>query len=65
MDRSRIERRLALRKSEACEALGISHDYLERHVLPSLRVVRRGRIVLIPVAELERFLDQTASRTFS
>src|SRR5436309_1395868 len=46
--------RLALTKAEAAESIGRSVDYLEDHVLAELRVVRRGRVVLIPVKELER-----------
>ncbi len=55
--------RLALSKPEAAQALGCSVDTLERHVLPELRVVRRGRLVLIPVAEIERWLDRAAALT--
>src|SRR3954451_20711137 len=39
----------------AAEALGVSLDTFERHVLPDLRVVRRGRRVLVPTRELERW----------
>ena len=55
--------RLALSKSEAAEALGVSVDFLEDHVLAELRVVRVGRRRLIPVAELERWLAEHAERT--
>lgn len=55
--------RLALSKPEAAEALGVSVDTLERHVLGELRVVRRGRLVLIPVRELEAWLEHNAART--
>jgi excisionase family DNA binding protein len=55
--------RLALSKAEAAESLGCSVDFLEEHVLPELRVVRRGRRVLIPVAELARFLERSAALT--
>jgi len=55
--------RLALTKPEAAAALGCSIDTLERHVLPELRVVRRGRLVLIPVAEIERWLERSAALT--
>lgn len=55
--------RLALTKPEAAVSLGVSVDTLERHVLPELRVVRRGRLVLIPVREIERWLDRSASLT--
>ena len=35
--------RLALSKCEAADALGVSVDFLEEHVMPELRIVRRGR----------------------
>jgi excisionase family DNA binding protein len=54
--------RIALTKTEAAEALGCSVDHLERHVLPELRIVRSGRLRLIPMAELERWLDRHAAR---
>jgi len=54
--------RLALSKTEAAEALGVSVDFLEDHILHELRVVRRGRRRLIPVRELERWLDENAAR---
>jgi excisionase family DNA binding protein len=54
--------RLALTKAEAAEAIGISVDHLERHVLPDLRIVRSGRLRLIPAAELEAWLDRNAAR---
>jgi excisionase family DNA binding protein len=53
--------RLALSKAEAAEALGVSIDFFEEHVMPELRVVRRGRRRLVPVPELERWLRQNAS----
>jgi excisionase family DNA binding protein len=53
--------RLALSKSEAAAALGVSVDFLEQHVIGELRVVRRGRRRLIPVGELERWLDTNAA----
>jgi excisionase family DNA binding protein len=54
--------RLALSKAEAAEALGVSVDFLEDHVLAELRVVRVGRRRLIPVAELEGWLSRHAER---
>lgn len=53
--------RLALGPAEAAHALGVSRDFLDQHVLPELRVVRRGRRRLIPVRELDRWLDQNAT----
>jgi hypothetical protein len=32
-------------------------------ILPELRVVRLGRVRLVPVVELERWLDRQAART--
>ena len=55
--------RLAFSKLEAAEALGCSVDFLEEHVLPELRVVRRGRRVFVAVAELERWLERSAALT--
>jgi excisionase family DNA binding protein len=55
--------RLTLSKDEAAHALGLSVDSLERHVLPDLRVVRRGRRVLIPARELDRWIEANAART--
>jgi len=53
--------RLALSKSEAARALGVSVDFFEDHVMHELRIVRRGRRRLIPVRELERWLDANAT----
>jgi excisionase family DNA binding protein len=55
--------RLALSPTEAAAALGVSRDYFDDHVKRELRVVRRGKLVLIPVAELERWLQREAALT--
>ena len=54
--------RLALSPDEAAAVLGVSRDYLDEHVLCELRSVRRGRRILIPVRELERWLDSAGTR---
>jgi len=54
--------RLALSPDEAAGALGVSRDYLDEHVLGELRIVRRGRRILIALSELERWLDRSAAR---
>lgn len=59
---TRSASRLALSKAEAAEALGVSVDFLEDHILAELRVVRVGRRRLIAVAELERWLAERAER---
>lgn len=53
--------RLALSKQEAAAALGVSVDYFEHHIQPELHIVRRGRRRLIPIAELERWLERAAA----
>lgn len=54
--------RLALSKAEAACSLGVSVDYFEQHVQPELRIVYRGRRRLIPVGELQRWLNESAVR---
>jgi excisionase family DNA binding protein len=56
--------RLALSKLEAAEALGVSVDFFDEHIASELRIVRRGRRRLISVRELERWLDENASRVW-
>jgi excisionase family DNA binding protein len=53
--------RLALTPDEAAASLGVSRDYFDEHIRPELRVIRRGRRILIPVAEIERWLVENAS----
>lgn len=55
--------RVALNREDAAAALGISLDSFERHVQPDLRMVRRGKLRLVPVAELERWADENAQAT--
>jgi excisionase family DNA binding protein len=54
--------RLALSPAEAAKSLGVSRDYFDLHIRDELRAVRRGRRILIPIAELSRFLDREACR---
>jgi hypothetical protein len=48
---------------EAAESIGCSRDFFDEHVRPDLRVVRRGRLVLVAVAEVERWLRENAALT--
>jgi excisionase family DNA binding protein len=48
--------------AEASEALGISDDSFRRHVAPELRLVRLGRLTLVSVRELERWLEEHGAR---
>ena len=54
--------RLALTREEAAASIGMSLDSWERHVQPSIRLVRLGRMRLVPVAELNRWLTENAER---
>jgi excisionase family DNA binding protein len=53
--------RLAFRLEEAAATLGVSHDYFAKNIAPELRVVRHGRVRLVPRSELERWLDANAA----
>ena len=44
---------------------GVSVDFFEEHVMHELRIVRRGRRRLIPVGELERWLEASAELTLA
>jgi hypothetical protein len=55
--------RITLTPRESAAALGVSRDFFDTHVLAELRVVRRGRLVLVPVRELERWVLENAALT--
>jgi integrase len=42
----------------------MSLDSFERHVQPELRLIRRGKLRLVPVAELERWANESAESVF-
>jgi hypothetical protein len=52
--------RVALSRQETAIALGISLDSFERHVQPELKLIRRGKLRLIPLVELERWAIDNA-----
>jgi excisionase family DNA binding protein len=52
--------RVTLSVDEAAAALAVSRDHFERHVLSQLRVVYSGRRRLIPLRELERWVEREA-----
>ena len=60
--RRRTLARLAVSPDEAAELLGVSRDYFDEHVIHELRIVRRGRRILIALTELERWLERSAAR---
>jgi excisionase family DNA binding protein len=60
-----MSERLLLTRQEAAATLSMSVDSFERFVQPELRLVRRGRLVLIPVAELSKWVERNAARTLA
>jgi hypothetical protein len=52
--------RYTLTRREAAASLGISINHFERRVQPELKVVISGQLILIPVAELERWVQRNA-----
>lgn len=56
--------RLALRPEQAAKALGVSRSFFFESILPELRVVRCGRLRLVPVRSLEEWLERQAARAF-
>jgi excisionase family DNA binding protein len=55
--------RLSVKPDEAAAMLGVSRDYLDEHIKPELRIIRRGsKTILIPVAELHRWLEKSAAQ---
>jgi hypothetical protein len=55
--------RLALTRHEAAKALGMGVTSFEQYVQPYVRAVRRGKLRLFPVRELERWLEENAAMT--
>jgi len=53
--------RLALGRSEAAAALGMSLRHFQRHVQPHIRTVYSGQLRLYSIKELERWLERNAS----
>jgi hypothetical protein len=52
--------RIALTPAEAAAAIGVGPDFFDAYVAPDLRLIRRGRKRLVPVAELERWAAENA-----
>lgn len=57
--------RVSLRPEEAAAALGVSRDFFDETIAPELAVIRRGRLKLYAVRELERWAEQNAERVLS
>jgi hypothetical protein len=57
--------RVALTPAEAAAALGVGPDFFNDEIRPDLQLIRRGRKVLVPVAELERWVSENVERTLA
>lgn len=53
---------IALSKPDAAAALAMSTDSFEKYVMADVRCIRRGRLRLFPVTELERWANDNAER---
>ena len=51
---------VAVSRETAARLLDMSVDSFERHVQPEIRIVRRGRLRVIPVSELQRWAERNA-----
>ena len=54
---------VAVTRRQAATMVGMSLDSFERHVQPEIRIVRRGAMRLIPVAEIARWVERNAALT--
>jgi hypothetical protein len=52
--------RVALTREEAAASLGVSLSFFAEHIQPELRLVRRRSVRLVPLRELERWLEKEA-----
>jgi hypothetical protein len=53
---------VAVSRPVAARALGVSLTFFSEEIQPELRLVRRKSKVMVPVAELERWLAENAER---
>jgi hypothetical protein len=51
--------------SEAAGALGVSPDYFDQHIRADLKLIRRGRLVLVSMRELERWASSNEAQALS
>jgi hypothetical protein len=54
--------RIVLSRPEAAASLSMSLDSFERYVQPDLKLIRRGKLRLVPVTELQRWAGENAER---
>lgn len=59
---SGVKERGALSPAEAAEWLGVARSTFYERVLPEIKVVDLGRRRLVPIVELEQWLERNAAR---
>jgi hypothetical protein len=59
----RVVTRIAYDRPEAAAAVGMGITSFETYVAPHIRSIRVGRMVLYPVRELEKWVEQNARLT--
>ena len=52
--------KLTVRLEEAAQLLSMSVDSFDRHVRSEVATIRRGTMVLVPVAELAKWTERNA-----
>jgi excisionase family DNA binding protein len=52
--------RVALTRQEAAQSLGVSLSFFAEHVQPQLKLVRVGSVRLVPLRELDRWVEREA-----
>jgi hypothetical protein len=57
--------RIALTREEAAQAIGMSLTSFEQYVQADLRMIRRGKLRLVPVRELEAWCHENAERVLA
>jgi hypothetical protein len=61
--RQRQVPRISLTRQEAADSLGMSVTSFESYVQPHVRAIRKGKLLLFPVRELERWSEENAAMT--
>lgn len=55
--------RFALTIAEAAASLGMGATAFNEYVRPHVRLIRRGKYVAVPVADLARWAEENAEKT--
>jgi hypothetical protein len=56
---------VALTCEEAARCCSVSRDFFDKHIRPELKLIRRGRLVLVRPEELRAWAERSSSLTLS